>query len=449
MRPDPGLAAQPKGLHRQLYVQVLVGLAAGVLVGYLWPALGVRLKPLEDGFVKLIKMMIGPVVFCTIAGGVTALGDRKGIGRTLARAIGFFCALTIAGMLVGLAAVELFQPGRGMNIDPATLDPSVAAQYGKRVESLAFVDFVLNIIPGSFFGALAEGEVLPVLLVAILVGFGLMSVGQRGEPLVKAIESLKSVLFVIFGLLLRLAPLGAFGAMAFTVARHGIRSISSLGLLIATFYGAGAFFVFVVMGLLARAHGFGLWSLLRYLREEILIVLGTSSSEPVLPRLLVRLEALGCNKGVVGLVLPAGYSFNLVGTAIYLPLAAVFIAQATNVHLSATRVLGMLVVMFITSKGAAGVSGSGFVALVATLTVIPEIPVAGVAILVGIDRFMSEARALTSVVTNAVSVVIVSIWAKACDREVLRRELARGPAEGELRAAEGEASPGATELQEP
>jgi aerobic C4-dicarboxylate transport protein len=283
---------------------------------------------------------------------------------------------------------------------------------------------MLHIIPGSFFGAFADGEVLPVLLLSVLCGFGLTRIGSPGRMVLEGIDGFAHMLFAAFAFIMRLAPLGAFGAMAFTVGRYGIKSIGSLGLLIATFYVACTFFVVVVLGLLARMHGFKLWQLLRYIREELLVVLGTSSSEPVLPRLLMKLERLGCKKGVVGLVLPTGYSFNLDGTAIYLTLASLFIAQACDIHLGWGQIAAMLGLMLLTSKGAAGVTGSGFVALVATLTVMPDLPVAGVAIIVGIDRFMSEARALTSTMSNAVACIVVSIWEKACDREVLQRELA-------------------------
>jgi Na+/H+-dicarboxylate symporter len=306
------------------------------------------------------------------------------------------------------------------------LDQGVAAKFAKSGAPTGFVAFVMHIIPTTFFGAFAEGEVLPVLLLAILVGFGLSRVGSAAKPVHEAIDAFSHVLFAIFGFLMKLAPLAAFGAMAFTVGKYGIKSISSLGSLMGTFYIACVFFVFIVLGTLARLHGFSLLKVLRYFKDELVIVLGTSSTEPVLPRMLIKLEQLGCKKSVSGLVLPMGYSFNLDGTAIYLTLASVFIAQACNVHLSLGQVLTMLAVMLLSSKGAAGVTGSGFVALVATLTVMPEIPVAGVALIVGIDRFMSEARALTSVISNAVATVVVSIWEGACDRAILKRELDGG-----------------------
>jgi Na+/H+-dicarboxylate symporter len=408
---------------KHLYVQVLIGLALGITVGHYWPEFGAELKPLGDGFVKLVKMMIAPVVFCTIVSGITSLNDSREIGKTLLKSMGLFYVLTIIALLTGLTAVMLLQPGAGMHIDPKHLDAAVAAKFGAQVPPKGFTEFVMHIIPGSFFGAFAEGEVLPVLLLAVLCGFGLTRIGKAAQPVLDSIDGFSHMLFAAFGFIMKLAPLGAFGAMAFTVGRYGIKSIGSLGLLIGTFYVACGFFVAVVLGLLARLHGFKLWQLMRYIREELLVVLGTSSSEPVLPRLLVKLERLGCKKGVVGLVLPTGYSFNLDGTAIYLTLASMFIAQACDITLSWVQIFSMLGVMLLTSKGAAGVTGSGFVALVATLTVMPDLPVAGVALIVGIDRFMSEARALTSTISNAVACVVVSIWENACDRETLQREL--------------------------
>jgi Na+/H+-dicarboxylate symporter len=345
-----------------LYVQVLIGLVIGITVGHYWPEFGAALKPLGDGFVKLVKMMIAPIVFCTIVSGITSLNDSKEIGKTLLKSMGLFYVLTILALFTGLTAVLLLQPGHGMHIDPTHLDASVAAKFGNKAPQ-GFTEFALHIIPNSFFGAFAEGEVLPVLLLAVLCGFGLTRIGKAAQPVLDSIDGFSHMLFSAFGFIMKLAPLGAFGAMAFTVGRYGIKSIGSLGLLIGTFYVACIFFVAVVLGLLARMHGFKLWQLMRYIREELLVVLGTSSSEPVLPRLLVKLERLGCKKGVVGLVLPTGYSFNLDGTAIYLTLASMFIAQACDITLSWAQIFSMLGVMLLTSKGAAGVTGSGFVAL--------------------------------------------------------------------------------------
>lgn len=412
--------------YKSLYFQVLIAISAGVAAGHFWPEFGASLKPLGDAFVKLVKMMIAPIVFCTIALGIAKMSDLKEVGKTLAKAMGLFYLLTFIALGTGLAAVYLLQPGVGMNVNPALLDPSVAAKFVKTGAPKGFIEFIMHIIPNSFFGAFAEGEVLPVLLLAILIGFGLSRTGPSGKPVLEGIESFSHVLFTVFGFLMKLAPLGAFGAMAFTIGKYGVQSISSLGMLIATFYVACLFFVLVVLGTLARLHRFSLLKMLRYFKEELIVVLGTSSTEPVLPRMLMKLERLGCKKGVSGLVLPMGYSFNLDGSAIYLTLATVFIAQACDIHLSTGRILAMLAVMLLTSKGAAGVTGSGFVALVATLTVMPEIPVAGVALIVGIDRFMSEARALTSLVSNAVATVVVSLWEGACDRTILSRELNQG-----------------------
>jgi aerobic C4-dicarboxylate transport protein len=409
-----------------LYVQVLIGVMLGIAVGYLFPGFGANLKVLGDLFVRVVKMMIAPIVFCTIVTGITSLTDSRKIGRTLGKSLGLFYVLTILSLLIGLASVLIIKPGQGLHIDPTHLDPSVAADAAKNGSPDSFSEFILHIIPETFFGAFTDGHVLPVLLLAVLCGFGLSKIGRAGQSVLNGINSFSHLLFAVFGYLMRLAPLGAFGAMAFTVGKYGIKSIGSLGLLIATFYLACGIFVVVVLGVLARTHGFSLWRLLRYFREELLVVLGTSSSEPVLPRLLMKLERLGCKRGVVGLVLPTGYSFNLDGTAIYLTLASLFIAQACDITLSFGQIIAMLGLMLLTSKGAAGVTGSGFVALVATLAVFPTLPVAGVALIVGIDRFMSEARALTSTMSNIVASVVVSKWENAVDEETLQYELTTG-----------------------
>jgi len=411
---------------KHLYVQVLIGVVLGIAVGYLFPKFGADLKVLGDVFIRIVKMMIAPIVFCTIVTGITSLTDTRKIGTTLGKALGLFYGLTILSLFIGLAAVLIVKPGAGMHINPAHLDASVAANAAKTAPPGTFGEFVLHIIPATFVGAFTEGEVLPVLLLALLCGFGLSKIGTAGRPVLNVINSFSHLLFAIFGYLMRLAPIGAFGAMAFTVGKYGLKSIGSLGLLIGTFYLACIVFVVVVLGVLARTNGLSLWRILRYVREELLIVLGTSSSEPVLPRLLMKLERLGCRRGVAGLVLPTGYSFNLDGTAIYLTLASLFIAQACDIQLSFGHILAMLGLMLLTSKGAAGVTGSGFVALVATLTVFPALPVAGVALLVGIDRFMSEARALTSTTSNVVASLVVSKWENAVDTETLQRELSSG-----------------------
>nr|WP_276588444.1 C4-dicarboxylate transporter DctA [Burkholderia cenocepacia] len=414
---------------KSLYVQVLLAMMLGMGIGHVWPAAGAMLKPLSDAFVALVKMTIAPIVFCTIVSGITSLSNGQAIGRTIVRALALFYLLTAAALALGLVTAYVLQPGAGMHIDVHHLDASLLAPYVKHAAPPGLVAFALGVIPDTMLGAFANGEVLPVLLLSLLFGFSLNAHPQAGRPVLALIDGFAEVVFRVLAMIMRLAPLGAFGAMAFTVGRFGIGSVGSLAKLMMAFYVACVLFVAGVLAPLARLHGFALWRLLRYLREELLIVLATSSTEPVLPRLIVKLEALGCDKGVVGLVLPAGYSFNLDGTAIYLTLAALFIAQACDIPLSASQIATMLAIMLLTSKGAAGVSGSGLVALVATLAVMPDLPVAGVALLVGIDRFMSEARALTSVISNACAVIFVSSWEGACDRARLVRTLAMaGPA---------------------
>ncbi|MBP0942373.1 dicarboxylate/amino acid:cation symporter [Pseudomonas alliivorans] len=410
-------------IAKSLYFQIICAVILGVLVGHFWAQQAVALKPLGDAFIKLIKMMIAPVVFCTIVTGIAGMSDKKSLGRLMSKTLLLFLGLTVISLIIGLVAVYVFQPGTGMNIDPAKLSTAGLSQYTESAARLSVVDFFMHIIPETFVGAFNKGEVLPVLFIAVLSGFALSSLGERGKPVLNVLESASQMVFKIFSYLMRFAPIGAFGALAFTVGQYGITSLGSLAKLIMTLYIACGFFVFVVLGSICRANGFNLWKLLRYFREEFLVVLGTSSTEPVMPRMLEKLQALGCRKGVVGLVLPTGYSFNLDGTAIYLSLAAVFIAQACNIELSMTQTLTMLAIMLLSSKGAAGVTGSGFVALASTLTVIHDIPLAGLALLIGIDRFMSEARALTSLASNAVATVVISLSENACDRQVLMQQL--------------------------
>ena len=383
------------------------------------------MKPLGDGFIRLIKLLAAPIVFGTVVTGITRMNDSESVGKTLLKSFVLFYVLSTVALLVGLTTVQLLRPGAGMNVDPARLDPSVALKAaGGRAAAPGIVAFALQVIPSTYFGALAEGDVLPVLLIAILSGFALVKIGEAGRPVIEVVESLTAMLFAIVASVMRLAPVGAFGAMAFTVGAYGVRSLGSLGFLMASLYVACAAFIVLVLGPLAWAHGFSLWRLLRYLREELVIVLGTSAVEPVLPRLLTKLESLGCERAVVGLTVPAGYAFNLDGTCIYLTLATFFIAQATNTHLSPYQVTSLIGVMLLTSKGIGGVTGGGFVALVATLTVMPQVPIAGVALLVGIDRLMSEARALTSFVGNAVASVVIARWEGACDLSVMQAALA-------------------------
>ncbi|NNB42055.1 C4-dicarboxylate transporter DctA [Pseudomonas chlororaphis] len=408
---------------KSLYFQIICAVLLGVVVGHFWAQQAIALKPLGDAFIRLVKMMIAPVVFCTIVTGIAGMNDKRSLGRLLSKTLLLFLALTVISLIIGLVAVYLFKPGAGMNIDPTQLSTQGLSQYTESAARLGVVEFFMHIIPETFIGAFNKGEVLPVLFIAVLCGFALSSLGERGKPVLDVLEAASHMVFKIFSYLMRFAPIGAFGALAFTVGQYGITSLGALAKLIMTLYIACGFFVFVVLAGICRAHGFSLWKLLRYLREEFLVVLGTSSTEPVMPRMLEKLQALGCKKGVVGLVLPTGYSFNLDGTAIYLSLAAIFIAQACNIDLSLGQVLTMLAIMLLSSKGAAGVTGSGFVALASTLTVIHDIPLAGLALLIGIDRFMSEARAMTSLASNAVATIVISLSEEACDRQVLLQTL--------------------------
>lgn len=403
-----------------LYVQVLVAIALGVAFGVAWPDHAAALKPLGDGFIKLVKMMIAPIVFTTVVVGIAHMGAMKDVGRIGLRALLYFEAVSTLALIIGLIVVTVLQPGRGVGFDPASADASAIASYTNASQHLNSVDFVLNVIPDTVVGAFARGEVLQVLLFAVLFGLALLRLGPRVEPVVSFLARTSEALFEVVGLIMRLAPLGAFGAMAFTVGRYGLGSLLALGKLMAGVYLTCLFFVFIVLGTIAWLTGFSLIKFLRYIGEEILIVLGTSSSESALPRLMAKLEHLGCAKPVVGLVVPTGYSFNLDGTSIYMTMAAVFVAQASGVTLTWSQELGILGVLLLTSKGAAAVTGSGFVTLAATLAAFPTIPVAGLTLLLGVDRFMSEARAITNLIGNAVATMVVSRWDGALDLERAR-----------------------------
>ncbi len=409
--------------HRSLYFQVLVAILLGVLLGYFFPQTGAAMKPLGDGFIKLIKMLIAPIIFCTVVLGIAGMEDMKKVGRTGGLALLYFEAVTTLALVLGLLVVNVVRPGVGMNVDPATLDASSVAQYTgpERMESVT--DFLLNVIPGSAVGAFAQGDILQVLLFSVLFGFALHTFGGREGLLFGVIEKTSQVLFGIVGIIMKLAPVGAFGAMAFTIGKYGVGTLFSLGKLMACFYATCLLFIFVVLGAIARVHGFGVWSFIKYIKEELFIVLGTSSSESVLPRMIAKLENLGVQKSVVGLVIPTGYSFNLDGTSIYLTMAAVFIAQATNTQLDLFHQLTLLLVLLLTSKGAAGVTGSGFIVLAATLSAVGQVPVAGLALILGIDRFMSEARALTNLIGNGVATVVVGKWCGQLDEARMRAHL--------------------------
>ncbi len=406
-----------------LYPQVLAAILLGVALGVWAPHTAAAMKPLGDGFIKLIKMIIAPVIFTTIVLGIAGTADMKKVGRTGGLALLYFEAVTTFALILGLVIVNVVRPGEGMNVDPAKLDTGAVAAYAGPNKMKSTTGFLLDIIPTSFFDAFAKGEILQVLLLAILTGFALQRLGSHTNSIFQWIEKANEVLFQIVGMIMRLAPLGAFGAMAFTIGAYGIASLLSLAKLMATFYLTCVSFVFLVLGLIARFHGFSIWRLLRYIGEELMIVLGTSSSEAALPRLMAKLESLGAGRATVGLVVPTGYSFNLDGTSIYLTMAAVFIAQATNSPLTLWNQLTLLAVLLLTSKGAAGVTGSGFVVLAATLSAVGSVPVGGVALILGVDRFMSEARAITNIIGNAVATLVVARWTGDLDRRKLQTEL--------------------------
>jgi aerobic C4-dicarboxylate transport protein len=415
---------------RVLYVQVLIGIAAGVLVGALYPDVGVALRPLGDGFIRLIKMLIAPVIFCTVAGGIAHMGDIKAFGRVGGKALIYFEVVSTLALGVGLLVGEVVKPGQGFGIDVRTLDPSIAAGYAsKAAHGGSLSEHLLQVIPETFFGAFSEGNLLQVLLLAILTGFACARLGTFGHQVSDTLEKIVRVFFSIIHIVVRAAPIGAFGAMGFTIGKYGVGSLIQLGSLVATFYATAVLFVVVVLGLIARLAGFSIFRFIAYIREELLIVLGTSSSESVLPQLMEKLERLGCSRPVVGLVVPTGYSFNLDGTNIYMTLATLFLAQATGTHLTLGQELGILLVAMLTSKGASGVTGAGFITLAATLSVVPTIPITALAVLVGIDRFMSECRALTNTVGNGVATLVVAKWEKALNEAKLQRELLLGPRE--------------------
>ena len=410
---------------RSLYVQVLVAIAIGCVLGSFAPETGAAMKPLGDGFIKLIKMMIAPIIFTTVVLGIAGSEDLKRVGRTGGLALLYFEVVSTFALIVGLIVVNTVQPGAGMNVDAATLNGASVAEYAKPGKMGSTQDFLLHIIPSTFIDAFAKGEILQVLFLALLSGIALQRIGGRNSVVFQVIEQASELFFNIVKIIMYAAPIGAFGAMAFTVGAYGLASLLSLAKLMATFYLTCAVFIFGVLGLIARLHGFNIFRFLRYIREELLIVLGTSSSEAALPRMMAKLEALGAGKSTVGLVIPTGYSFNLDGTSIYLTMAAVFLAQATNTPMTLTQQLTLLAVLLLTSKGAAGVTGSGFVVLAATLSAVGNVPVAALALILGIDRFMSEARAITNVIGNGVAAVVVARWTGDLDRQTLHDELHR------------------------
>ena len=419
----PALATPRQAWWKALYAQVLIAIVVGGALGHFAPDLAVALKPLGDAFIKLVKLIIAPVIFLTVAAGIASMSSLARLGSTTAKAMGYFLVVSTLALVVGLVVANVVRPGEGMGVDPRTLDSAAVSGYVGKAEEQDLVSFLLAIIPDTFVGAFTGGQILPVLFVAILFGVSVAGLGESRNRVVEGLHSVSDVFFRMVNLLMRFAPIGAFGAFAFTIGKYGIGAIANLAALIATFYLTSALFIAVVLGMIARAAGFRLWDLLIYLKDELWLVLGTSSSESALPSLMRKLEQAGCSRSVVGLVVPTGYSFNLDGTNIYMTLAALFIAQATGVELSLGEQLLLLLVAMISSKGAAGVTGAGFITLAATLAVVPSVPVAGMALILGIDRFMSECRAITNFIGNAVATVVVARWEGALDETALTKAL--------------------------
>lgn len=415
-------------LYRHLYFQVLVAIGVGVLIGFLYPDVGIALKPLGDGFVKLVKMIIAPVIFLTIVTGIAGLRELGGLGRLSAKAFGYFFVVSTFALIVGLAVANFFQPGSGMNVDPATLDTKAIGEFTQQAHDQTIVAFLTNIVPGTLLSSQVDGNVLQVLLVAVLVGIAASLSGERAVPMMRFLESASAIVFRLVHILMRAAPVGALGAMGFTIGKYGIASLINLAELVALFYVTSALFVIVILGAIARLNGFSIFRLIAYLRQEIVLVLGTSSSEVALPGLMEKLERAGCRRSIVGVVVPLGYSFNLDGTNIYMTLAALFVAQACSVDLTLGQQLLLLGVAIISSKGAAGVTGAGFITLAATLSIVPSVPVAGLALILGVDRFMSECRSLTNFVGNAVATIIVARWEGGLDDAMLKTALSGGTA---------------------
>ena len=404
-------------LFKSLYFQVLVAIAIGIALGYFYPSFAVELKPLGDGFIRLIKMMIAPIIFCTIVSGITNMQDTKKVGRVGIKAILYFEVVTTLALIIGLLVINILKPGFGMHVNVSTLDARSVEGFITESKSQTVADFILHIIPENIVNALSNSNLLQVLFFSILLGFALSAIKEKAKPLLNGIRSLEAGLFAIIKIIMKVAPLGALGAMAFTIGKYGLGSLSSLGQLMGSFYITCILFIVLVLGGILKYYGFNLFRLLKFIREELLVVLGTSSSETALPGLIDKLEKMGCSRPVVGLVVPTGYSFNLDGTSIYLTMAAVFLAQATDTPLDLTHQLSLLLILLLTSKGAAGVTGSGFITLAATLPTVGHIPVAAIALILGIDRFMSEGRALTNIIGNTVATIVVAKWEKEIDME--------------------------------
>src|SRR4249920_3281872 len=417
------LTTHHRPFFKSLYFQVLTAIVLGVLLGHFYPEIGEQMKPLGDAFIKLIKMLIAPIIFCTVVHGIASMQDMKKVGRVGLKALIYFEVLTTIALVVGLIVVNTVQPGAGINVDVKSIDTRAIQGFVVKSKEQSTIQFLMDIIPNTVIGAFAQGEILQVLFFAVLFAFTLQALGERGRVLLGVIDQASYALFGVVGIIMKVAPIGAFGAMAFTIGTYGVGTLFSLAKLMAAVYTTCIIFIVFVLGFFARLAGFSIFKFIRYIKEELLIVLGTSSSESVLPRMIAKLENLGCEKSVVGLVIPTGYSFNLDGTCIYLTMAAIFLAQATGTELTLVQQLGIVGILLLTSKGAAGVTGSGFIVLAATLATVGTIPVAAIALILGVDRFMSEARALTNLIGNGVATVVISKWEGALDVEKMRRHL--------------------------
>ncbi|MGJ5142272.1 C4-dicarboxylate transporter DctA [Bradyrhizobium oligotrophicum] len=415
-----------RGWWKELWVQVMIAMAAGILLGAVKPDLGAQMQPLGDAFIKAIRMLIAPIIFCTVVNGIAHMADMAKVGRVAIKALIYFEAITTLALIIGLTAVNLFQPGVGMNVDPATINSATIEPYVKQTAAVGFVPFLLNIIPQTFVGAFAEGNILQVLFISVMCGFALIWLGDRAKPVTDVIDVAGQMIFGVVKIVMWAAPLGAFGAIAFTVGKFGIGSLAKLGLLLGSFYLTCLIFIAAVLGPIAAFTGFSLWKLIRYIRDEVLVCIATTSSETVLPRMLAKLEAAGCERSIVGLVIPTGYSFNLDGTCLYLATAAVFLAQATNTHLDISHQIGLLLILLVTSKGAAGIAGAAFVVLAATLAATGTIPVASVALVLGIHRLMSQGLTPTNLIGNAVATIVIARWENGLDATRLREVLDGG-----------------------
>ena len=420
---SPPLPPRKPRFYEVLYVQVIFAIIVGILLGHFFPEFGESLKPLGDAFIKLVKMIIAPVIFLTVVTGIAGMNDMKSVGRVAGKAMLYFLTFSTLALVVGMIIANIIQPGAGLNIDPTTLQSAKVSEYVSKAQESSMIAFFMNIIPTTVLSPLTEGNILQVLFVSVLFGVALASVGERSKPITDLLQVAAAPMFKLVSIVMKVAPIGALGAMAFTIGKYGLHSISNLMLLIVTFYVTSILFVLLILGAVARYNGFSIVGLIRYIKDELWLVLGTSSSEAALPNLMHKMEAAGCKKSVVGLVVPTGYSFNLDGTNIYMTMAALFIAQATNIDLTIGQQITLLLVAMLSSKGAAGVTGAGFITLAATLSVVPGLPVEGMALILGIDRFMSECRALTNFIGNACATIVVARWENALDKEQLGKAM--------------------------